>query len=355
MLKSISLVLLSSAAFSGAASAACSSYPYTLTNGNTADASQVMANLNCAALTSGATLNSTTFTGNSNFPGSSVVDSFGHGGLGTISTLSARLTASDSGISGSYVALLATDGSGLASLGRGAVAQIYQGQTAANDVLDLAVGTGAYTGTVVYGYTNTGASSSFYWEQWRAGASGVIYEVRGDGNVYNANGTYGTISDERVKDWNIPQINYQGAIRNLWLGDFYRWNDISKAGKPQLRFGVRAQQAYSDLPAPIRDYAISLPDKTGGLYRASSEPFGFLALWGVKDLYRTTDDQTRRLADLEGEVKTYKTQVALLRHANEVASAKMRALQVQQFSEIRHLQAEFDAVQYQIKIQTAQR
>jgi hypothetical protein len=39
-----------------AAEATCSSYPNTLTNGTTADANQVMANFNCAALTSDTTL-----------------------------------------------------------------------------------------------------------------------------------------------------------------------------------------------------------------------------------------------------------------------------------------------------------
>ena len=34
--------------FSNTAMATCSSYPYTLTNGTTADATQVMADLNCA-------------------------------------------------------------------------------------------------------------------------------------------------------------------------------------------------------------------------------------------------------------------------------------------------------------------
>lgn len=37
----------------GEAMATCSSYPYNLTNGTTADATQVMANFNCAALTDG--------------------------------------------------------------------------------------------------------------------------------------------------------------------------------------------------------------------------------------------------------------------------------------------------------------
>jgi hypothetical protein len=48
---------------SSTAWATCSSYPNTLTNGTTADATQVMANFNCAALTSGATIDSPTFTG----------------------------------------------------------------------------------------------------------------------------------------------------------------------------------------------------------------------------------------------------------------------------------------------------
>jgi Trp operon repressor len=58
------LTLLSSGAM-----AACTSYPYTLANGSTADASQVMANFNCAAKTGGSTLDGTTFTGTSAFSG----------------------------------------------------------------------------------------------------------------------------------------------------------------------------------------------------------------------------------------------------------------------------------------------
>lgn len=60
-------MLLSSAfcllLFSHDAMAVCSSYPHTLTNGTMADATQVMDNLNCAVLTSGAIIDSPTMTG----------------------------------------------------------------------------------------------------------------------------------------------------------------------------------------------------------------------------------------------------------------------------------------------------
>jgi hypothetical protein len=71
--------------FSNTAMATCSSYPYTLTNGTTADAGQVMANFNCAALTSGATINAATLTGTTAFPGSGVIASSGNIGIGTAS------------------------------------------------------------------------------------------------------------------------------------------------------------------------------------------------------------------------------------------------------------------------------
>jgi hypothetical protein len=73
----VGLVLLSSPAF-----ALCTSYPNTLTNGTTADGGQVMANFNCAALTSGSTINGLTLTGTTAFPGSSQVSSTGLLGIG---------------------------------------------------------------------------------------------------------------------------------------------------------------------------------------------------------------------------------------------------------------------------------
>ena len=82
--------------FSNNAMAVCSSYPYTLTNGATADASQVMANFNCAALTSGATLVNVTQLG----IGSALT------GLAGISKLNIVSSANASGINSSSNSIL---------------------------------------------------------------------------------------------------------------------------------------------------------------------------------------------------------------------------------------------------------
>lgn len=82
MYKSIIGSLFALLFMSTAAMATCLSYPYTLTNGTTANASQVMANFNCAALTSGATIDSTIFTGLTTFPGSTQISSVGSLGIG---------------------------------------------------------------------------------------------------------------------------------------------------------------------------------------------------------------------------------------------------------------------------------
>lgn len=65
-----------------AAEAQCSSYT-NISNGSTADATVVMHNFGCAALTSGATLNAVTLTGTTSFPGSGIITSTGNVGIGT--------------------------------------------------------------------------------------------------------------------------------------------------------------------------------------------------------------------------------------------------------------------------------
>lgn len=84
MWKWLVLGLIGSVSFSAAAVAqSCSTYPYTLTNGTTADASQVMADFNCAALTGGSTLTGATLAGNTTLPGSGAINSSGQVGVGT--------------------------------------------------------------------------------------------------------------------------------------------------------------------------------------------------------------------------------------------------------------------------------
>jgi hypothetical protein len=53
------------------------------------------------------------------------------------------------------------------------------------------------------------------------------------------------------------------------------------------------------LPESIRDAAIARPKDESGVWMASAEPFAFLALWGVKDLYARFEALAARVAALE--------------------------------------------------------
>ena len=100
---------------------------------------------------------------------------------------------------------------------------------------------------------------------------------------------YNTTSDARLKTV-TEQRDWRDAIRALWVGDFV-WKDSGAPG-----FGVLAQQAYEVMP---HHAGVTRPAEEGGAWQASSEPFGFLALWGVKDLYAQVEALAARVAVLE--------------------------------------------------------
>ena len=114
-----------------------------------------------------------------------------------------------------------------------------------------------------------------------------------------------TASDERLKNWSeIEQTNYRAGIEKLWIGNFDIYKNKEKTGDFIRSFGVLAQQAYDALGG----LGITKPTDENDIWQASSEPFAFLALWGVKDLYAENEalkasiaDLTTRLAALEAK------------------------------------------------------
>lgn len=104
---------------------------------------------------------------------------------------------------------------------------------------------------------------------------------------------YLTSSDERLKDWSVDQRDYRDAIGALWIGDFV-WKESGASG-----FGVRAQQAYKVLPNHL---GVRRPRNPEDTWVASSEPFAFLALWGVKDLYAEIGRLRSELASLRDQL-----------------------------------------------------
>lgn len=102
--------------------------------------------------------------------------------------------------------------------------------------------------------------------------------------------TYNTTSDGRLKTVLAEQSDYRAAIRALWVGDF-AWKATGEKA-----FGVIAQQAYEHMPWHM---GVTRPADAADAWHASAEPFGHLALWGVKDLYALVEALAARIAVLE--------------------------------------------------------
>ena len=157
---------------------------------------------------------------------------------------------------------------------------------------------------------DTASSNGAEYHRFQVGASTTI------GGIVNNNNTgvlYNTTSDERLKTWMIEQTDYRAAIQSLMVGDF-TWNATGSKG-----FGVLAQQAY----ATFGGIGIAKPANDADMWQASSEPFGFMALWGVKDLYAMNDNFTLKMDDHEDRIVTLERKNAALEA--EVAELKKAA------------------------------
>ena len=232
----------------------CSSYPYTLTNGQVADANQVMANFNCAALTSGSTLASPAFTG--------TVTSAAINNSGAISTGSLTSTS----ISSNNISVT---GTGITALN---TVQDLIGNNNSDNESVLEIQTGQYQKTGLY-LVNHGASVS-------NPINHIIFQYGSTpttaGSITSTGGStaYNTSSDARLKTVLALQTNYRATIKNMWVGNF-AWKNGGAND-----FGILAQQAY-----PLFPFAISKPSDPKAMWEADYGKLAPLALWGVKDLY----------------------------------------------------------------------
>jgi hypothetical protein len=180
---------------------------------------------------------------------------------------------------------------GWSEVGRFGTNGLFYLGTTANNVVTAGI-------TVVSGTNyavSLGASSNggtYYYQYMTGGTGGTISN---NGTIT----TYASTSDERMKDWvGVVQSDKRQMISDLWLGDFDIYDDFTKTGTPHRGFGVRAQQAYGVLGTA---FGFGPPHEETGIWQAPSEPMAFLALWGVKDLYKIIDDLTTRLEALESK------------------------------------------------------
>jgi len=151
---------------------------------------------------------------------------------------------------------------------------------------------GTVSGTEPLGIANSGADTASY-IRFTNGASttGSITRTAG---VTVLNGT----SDIRLKIISEHQKNRRAEIEALWIGDFEKFSNFEHSGQSFHSFGIIAQQAHETLGDLS---TISPPENENDIWLAPSEPYAYLALWGVKDLYAENEALKARITALESK------------------------------------------------------
>ena len=165
-------------------------------------------------------------------------------------------------------------------------------------ITDLRSNSTSFTGTILLVGSNTTTTNNTY-NHIRADIHGVAqkFAVRDNGNVANTNNTYGSISDERIKE-NIVDANSQ-------------WNDIkalkirryNRIGEEQKEIGVIAQELEaSNMSGLVEDGpyydVINNPDEEN----RKTVKYSILYMKAVKAL----QEAMTRIEKLEAEVKALK-------------------------------------------------
>jgi len=130
----------------------------------------------------------------------------------------------------------------------GSYHELYQ-STAGDQVVLATAASASYTGNLFQLGTSTAAGTGFYFI--RAFANGVNqFDVRGDGNVTNTNGSYGTISDQKMKTDIVDAGSQWSDIKALRFRKFKMKDDPS--GLVQL--GVVAQEVELTSPGLVDEH-----------------------------------------------------------------------------------------------------
>ena len=103
------------------------------------------------------------------------------------------------------------------------------------------------TDGLFYSYTNTSSSTSFNHIGCQSGGSGVVFRVLGNGDAENANNSYGSISDIKLKE-NI--VDASPKLADLMQVKIRNYNLIGDTTK---QIGVVAQELEEVFPAMVAE------------------------------------------------------------------------------------------------------
>ena len=304
------------------ATAQCSSYPYPLTNGTTANGSQVMSNFNCAALTSGATINAATLTGATALPGSGVINSSGYLGIGTTSP-EGPLDVYSSSTNGTILTRLndasSTAGSGIA-IGALATNEPFVGFRVSDQSQRFQVNLESVNTSserlAFFGDCGGGCGMTEYFSINKGGNVGIgttspSYTLHVNGSVAGTS-AYNNLSDVRLKKNIVPLagglalIGQLQPIRFDWRTE--REREVGKEFKlPAGRqIGFIAQEVGKVLPE-----AVSTANGKDAIMSVAESKVVPVLVAAMKELKAENDNQAAEIGRLETEVTALERKVRM--------------------------------------------
>ena len=301
------------------AEATCSSYPYTLTNGTTADAAQVMANLNCAALTSGATLVNVSQLGIGTSSPSYPLQIFGTAGgmLGYFNGTdnNAYSTSTYAGVDTFWVNNASTTtgtGSGIGFSVKGS----GPGEVASIAGISTGTTSGDYSTALIF---QTRASGGADGEKMRITASGNVgigttspsYTLHVNGSVAGTS-AYNNLSDARLKKDVTPLVGGLALISQLQPVRFdWRSEDEREVGKEfNLPSGKQIGFIAQDLGKVLPEAVSTAKGKDAIMSVAESKVVPVLVA-AVKELKAANDNQAAEIDRLESRVVVLERKVQM--------------------------------------------
>lgn len=138
-------------------------------------------------------------------------------------------------------------------------------------------------------------NSSTEWQIGDNSANGSFHFHANGGEISNINGStgvYTATSDARLATKMEAQTDWRSVINSLWVGDV-RWNTT---GQHSLK--MFAQDLYAATPDHVGAFK---PEGDGTMGIEQQFP-GYLALWGVKDLYAEIAALRSEIANLRAGV-----------------------------------------------------
>ncbi|HVZ27330.1 MAG TPA: tail fiber domain-containing protein [Rhizomicrobium sp.] len=279
--------------FSNAAMALCTSYPYTLTNGTTADATQVMANFNCAALTSGSQIQNVLLTGQTSV---GAVGGFATAGGMDIVASSASLVISNRS-STSYAGMRVYNdiGSPVRALEIDYMGSAYsggeEGFVGTTGAYPLVLATANTARITVTGVGNVGV-----------GTSSPSYTLHVNGSVAGTS-AYNNLSDARLKKNVEPLTGGLSIVSELQPVRFdWRTRGERAVGREfnlstAHQVGFIAQNLRKVLPE-----AVTVASGKDAIMSVAESKIVPVLVSAIKELKAANDNQSSEIARLEAQV-----------------------------------------------------